>query len=113
MKLFNDDDRTLLPNIDEDFYLKNLDNWKLTRDLIHKIKKVFQFPDFQRSINFINKIAIISKKEGYYPEMTVRDNRVKIELYDDVVMGLTENDFAFAMKIDSLARKGQIKKRDK
>lgn len=104
MKLLYNEDRTLLSHQDEDYYMKNLDNWKLTRDLIHKIKKVFQFSDFRESINFIKNVATLSEKEGYYPEMTVRNNRVKIELYDDVVMGLTENDMAFAIKIDSLIR---------
>lgn len=66
-----------------------------------KITKTFTFPDFKKTMGFVNKVADIAEEEGHHPEMHVSFDKVAIELFTHAVAGLSENDFILAAKIDA------------
>lgn len=66
------------------------------------IVKAFLFPDFKRTIAFINKVADLAEKEGHHPDMRVSWGKAVIELSTHAVKGLSENDFILAAKIDKI-----------
>ena len=67
-----------------------------------KISKDYHFNDFLQTINFVNKVANVAEAEGHHPVMHVFYSKVQIELWTHSILGLTENDFILAAKIDQL-----------
>jgi len=67
-----------------------------------KISKTFAFKDFTQTIDFVNKVAALSEDEGHHPVMHVYYSRLEIELWTHAILGLSENDFILASKIDEL-----------
>jgi 4a-hydroxytetrahydrobiopterin dehydratase len=81
--------------------LKELDGWMLI-DGGGLLAKTFEFSNYQETIKFVNKVAIIADEEGHHPDMTVSYDHVGVELMTHAVGGLTENDFILAAKINEI-----------
>jgi 4a-hydroxytetrahydrobiopterin dehydratase len=75
--------------------------WLVIDDI--KILKDFYFKDFTQTIIFVNKVAEIAEAEGHHPVMHVYFSRLTIELWTHAILGLSENDFIIAAKIDCLS----------
>lgn len=67
-----------------------------------KIVKAFQFEEYADVIGFVNKVADLAEEEGHHPVMHVFFSVVKVELWTHAILGLSENDFILAAKIDEL-----------
>jgi 4a-hydroxytetrahydrobiopterin dehydratase len=67
-----------------------------------KIVKDFDFRDYPSVIGFVNRVAVLADEEGHHPVMHVYFSRVKIEIWTHAIVGLSENDFILAAKIDEL-----------
>ncbi len=72
--------------------------WEVVDDM--KIIKEFQFQDYPDVIGFVNKVAGLAEEEGHHPVMHVFFSAVKVELWTHAILGLSENDFILAAKID-------------
>lgn len=82
-------------------YQQNLSQpWELVDEM--KIVKTFQFKDYQEVVLFVNKVADLAEKEGHHPVMHMFFSAVKVELWTHAILGLSENDFILAAKIDEL-----------
>lgn len=82
-------------------YLKQLAvPWEVVDNL--KIAKDFEFKDYRSSIEFVNRVADLAEAEGHHPVLHVFFARVKVELWTHAILGLSENDFILAAKIDAL-----------
>ncbi len=77
----------------------DFDNWELKDD---KIVKIFQFPSFMNSINFVNKIADISESHNHHPIININWKTVKISLKSFDVNALTERDLNLAVDIENI-----------
>ena len=69
---------------------------------IMKIIKTFEFENFIETMSFVNKVADISEEEGHHPVMHVFYAKVEIEIWTHAIMGLSENDFILAAKIEKI-----------
>jgi 4a-hydroxytetrahydrobiopterin dehydratase len=67
------------------------------------IVKTFRFPDYYRSIAFVNALAYVAHREDHHPDLGVHYNRVIVRFSTHDVGGLSENDFICAAKADALA----------
>ena len=67
-----------------------------------KIMKSFNFKDYPEVIEFVNKVAELAEEEDHHPVMHVFFSRVDVELWTHAILGLSENDFILAAKIDEL-----------
>lgn len=76
--------------------------WKVVDGI--KISKEFEFDDYPQTINFVNKVAAIAEDEGHHPVMHVYYSRLIIDLWTHAILGLSENDFILAAKIDAIPR---------
>jgi 4a-hydroxytetrahydrobiopterin dehydratase len=86
-----------------DQYLTSLESpWEVLDE--KKIKKIFIFEDFKQSISFVNKVASLAEDEGHHPDILIMYNKVTIELWTHAIMGLSENDFILAAKIEKIAK---------
>lgn len=72
--------------------------WSLVDD--HHIQKTFQFPDFARSLEFVNRIGAIAEEQGHHPDIYLAWGRTEVKLWTHKIDGLTESDFIMAAKID-------------
>jgi len=79
-------------------YLKQA--WLVVDDM--KINKEFKFDSYTKVISFVNSVADISEQEGHHPVMHVFYSKVLVELWTFAILGLSENDFILAAKIDEL-----------
>jgi len=82
-------------------YLKHIrDDWKVLEN--NKISRDYSFVNYKHTMDFVNKVADLAEEEGHHPVMHVYYGKVIIELWTHAIMGLSENDFILASKIDKL-----------
>jgi 4a-hydroxytetrahydrobiopterin dehydratase len=82
-------------------YQKELkEPWEVVDEM--KIVKQFQFKDYPEVIRFVNKVADLAEDEDHHPVMHVFFSMVKVEIWTHAILGLSENDFILAAKIDEL-----------
>ncbi len=74
--------------------------WGIVDDM--KIVKDFDFKDYRSTIVFVDRVAELAEEEGHHPVMHVFFSKVKIEIWTHAILGLSENDFILASKIDEL-----------
>jgi 4a-hydroxytetrahydrobiopterin dehydratase len=74
--------------------------WHVADEL--KISKEFHFQNFLQTMSFVNKIAVLAEEQGHHPVMHVYYSKVLVELWTHAILGLSENDFILAAKIDEL-----------
>jgi 4a-hydroxytetrahydrobiopterin dehydratase len=85
-------------------YQKKIDGWDIIKDNkeIFFLSKKFNFKNFLKSQNFINKVAEISENEGHHPDILFGWGYAAIKITTHAIEGLSENDFILAAKIDQL-----------
>ncbi len=74
--------------------------WEVEDEM--KIVKTFKFKDYPEVIGFVNKVADLAEQESHHPVMHVFFSVVIVELWTHAILGLSENDFILAAKIDEL-----------
>lgn len=77
-----------------------LPNWKVVDE--HHITRTFTFPDFQKALDFVNRVGAIAEEQGHHPDILLTWGKVEITIWTHKVQGLTESDFILAAKIDRL-----------
>ena len=81
-------------------YMSMVQGWELSLDA-KKITKEYKFKDFIGAINFVNHVAEIAEGEGHHPDIKINYNKVKLTHSTHAILGLSENDFILAAKIDA------------
>lgn len=76
--------------------------WNKTEGDIDKIQKLFKFKNFEKSMDFVNKVAEIAEEQDHHPDIFIHWNEVTLTLYTHAINGLFDNDFIVAAKIDEL-----------
>lgn len=85
------------------FLERELTNWRVREEKY--LEKEYKFPDFKKSLEFINKAGALAEEEGHHPDILLYSwNHVKLTLYTHAIGGLSENDFILASKIDSIQK---------
>jgi 4a-hydroxytetrahydrobiopterin dehydratase len=77
-----------------------LPNWNVIDE--HHITRKFTFPDFQKALDFVNRVGAIAEEQGHHPDILLTWGKVEITLWTHAVNGLTESDFIMAAKIDQI-----------
>ncbi len=68
----------------------------------HHLEKDFPFPDFRNALDFTNRVGELAEDQGHHPDIYLAWGKVKITVWTHKINGLTESDFVFAAKSDSL-----------
>lgn len=84
--------------------------WLLVRDpsassgqaVVHKLTRQFKFKNFKEAMAFVNKVAQLAESEQHHPDIKIVYNRVQLDLFTHAALGLSENDFIMAAKINKL-----------
>ncbi len=79
--------------------LSALKDWKQDEDTI---VKEYEFPNFRRAVDFVDKVANVVEELNHHPTIIIDYNRVIITLTTRTHGGLTDRDFQEADLIDAL-----------
>ena len=81
------------------FLNKINNNWEVEND---KLSKEFDFTNYDKAVDFANKVIKIAIDEDHHPFIHINFKTVKIILFTHKINGLHENDFLLAAKIDKI-----------
>jgi 4a-hydroxytetrahydrobiopterin dehydratase len=79
--------------------LKNLEGWSVINE---KLRKEFQFNDFNEAFGFMTRAAMHIEKMNHHPEWFNVYNKLRIELTTHDAGGITNNDIMLAKILNSL-----------
>ena len=68
-----------------------------------QVERTFEFPDFVRSMRFVNELAAEAERVQHHPDILVRYSKVTLSLSTHDVGGLSQKDFDFAASADRLS----------
>jgi 4a-hydroxytetrahydrobiopterin dehydratase len=68
----------------------------------HHLEKEYKFKDFRAALDFTNRVGELAEAQGHHPDIYLAWGKVKLTLWTHKIDGLTESDFIFAAKADSL-----------
>ena len=87
-----------------DKYQKKIVGWELKNDneKNYYLEKKFKFQNFIESQEFVNKVGLISEKEGHHPDIYFGWGHAKIKIFTHAIKGLSESDFILAAKVDKI-----------
>jgi 4a-hydroxytetrahydrobiopterin dehydratase len=76
-------------------------DWKLVEDG-KAIRRELKFPDFWRTMSFVNALAHVANVEDHHPDLEIGYNYCRIRYSTHAIGGLSDNDFICAAKADAL-----------
>lgn len=82
--------------------LETLPGWSLVEDG-QAISRSFRFPDYYKTMAFVNALAFIAHREDHHPDLGVHYDRAVVRYSTHDVGGLSENDLICAAKVSLLA----------
>lgn len=66
------------------------------------LTRTYTFPDFHRTMAFVNAVAWIAHEQDHHPDMAVSYNRCTLRWSTHSVGGVSLNDFICAARVDAL-----------
>jgi 4a-hydroxytetrahydrobiopterin dehydratase len=90
-----------LPAADVKALLTALPGWELVEDGA-AIRKTFRFPDYYRTMAFVNALAFVAHAQDHHPDLGVHYDRAVVRYSTHDVGGLSTNDFICAAKAEQL-----------
>jgi len=88
-----------------DEYLKYLTDWKvqINEKKAFYLSRVYKFSDFEKSLEFINKLSSIAEEEGHHPDLKFGWGYAEVNIFTHAINGLSLSDFILASKIDMIS----------
>ncbi len=68
----------------------------------HHLEKEYLFKNFREALDYTNKVGELAEAQGHHPDIYLAWGKVKLTLWTHKIDGLTESDFIFAAKADSV-----------
>ena len=78
--------------------IEQLRDWEVVGE--HHLNKTYEFPDFQKALDFVNFVGGVAEAENHHPNICFTWGKVEIRIWTHKIDGLTESDFVLAAKID-------------
>jgi len=88
-----------MTDADVNAQLRSFDAWLFNAGAI---EKTFRFPDYHRTMAFVNAVAWIAHREDHHPDIAFGYNRCTLRFNTHSVGGISINDFICAAKVDAL-----------
>ncbi len=84
---------------DIDAHLAQAPGWALVDGALQKL---YDFPDYHRTLAFVNALAWVAHVEDHHPDLLVSYSRCTVRFNTHSVGGISINDFICAAKVDAL-----------
>jgi 4a-hydroxytetrahydrobiopterin dehydratase len=68
----------------------------------HHLEKEFSFKDFKSALAFVNRVGDMAEADDHHPDIFLAWGKVKIQVWTHTKNGVTERDYKFAAKAESL-----------
>jgi 4a-hydroxytetrahydrobiopterin dehydratase len=68
----------------------------------NQITKTFEFADFIKAVDFVNRLVAPAEKAGHHPDISISYNKVTIHLTTHDQGGITQKDFDLATELEQL-----------
>jgi len=68
----------------------------------HHLEKEYRFPDFRQALSFTNRIGDLAETVGHHPDIHLAWGKVRLVIWTHKIGGLSQSDFIFAAKADTL-----------
>lgn len=81
-------------------FMEHVPGWSLTDDA-REIYRVYRFKDFKEALAFVNEVGKVAEEQGHHPDIQLSWGKVEVRLTTHSIMGLSENDFIVATRIDA------------
>jgi 4a-hydroxytetrahydrobiopterin dehydratase len=78
-----------------------LPDWEVVDE--HHLHKVFRFPDFKQTLDFVNRAGAIAEEQAHHPDILLAWGKAEVTTYTHKIDGLTESDFVLAAKINRVS----------
>ena len=76
------------------------EGWTVAEE--HHLEKEYQFDDFRQALDFTSKVGEMAEEQNHHPDILLTWGKVKVTIWTHKIDGLTESDFVFAAKADTL-----------
>lgn len=83
-------------------HLEQINDWQISNNS-KWIFKEFEFDNFAKTLEFVNKVGAIAEAEQHHPNFDFTWGYCKISIQTHKINGLCENDFILAAKIDEIS----------
>jgi 4a-hydroxytetrahydrobiopterin dehydratase len=84
--------------------------WKVVNE--HHLEKEYMFKNFREALDFTNRLGEVAEQEGHHPDIYLRWDKVRLQIWTHNIDGLSENDFVLAAKADALPLRATTGKRE-
>jgi 4a-hydroxytetrahydrobiopterin dehydratase len=68
----------------------------------HHLEKEYRFRDFRTALAFTNRVGELAEAQGHHPDIYLAWGKVRLTIWTHKINGLTESDFVFAAKADTV-----------
>lgn len=68
----------------------------------HHLEKQYTFPDFVTALGFVNRVGEMAEAQDHHPDLCLGWGRAHVKIWTHKIDGLTESDFVFAAKTETL-----------
>jgi 4a-hydroxytetrahydrobiopterin dehydratase len=79
---------------------RQVPEWEVVEE--HHLRRSFRFKNFREALGFVNKVGELAEEQGHHPDICFGWGRVEVLVWTHKINGLTESDFIFAAKVDTL-----------
>jgi 4a-hydroxytetrahydrobiopterin dehydratase len=79
---------------------RQVPEWEVIEE--HHLRRTFRFKNFREALVFVNKVGELAEEQGHHPDISFGWGRVEVTIWTHKIDGLTESDFIFAAKVDTL-----------
>jgi 4a-hydroxytetrahydrobiopterin dehydratase len=79
---------------------RQVPEWEVVEE--HHLRRHFRLKNFREALDFVNKVGELAEEQGHHPDIYLGWGRVEVLVWTHKINGLTESDFIFAAKVDTL-----------
>jgi 4a-hydroxytetrahydrobiopterin dehydratase len=74
--------------------------WRIVDE--HHLEKDYRFANFAEALAYVNRVGAMAEEQSHHPDLLLAWGRVRVTIWTHKIDGLTESDFVFAAKCDTL-----------
>ena len=74
--------------------------WQVINE--HHLEKEYKFRDFKEALAFVNRVGALAEEQNHHPDLHLAWGLVRVVIRTHKIDGLTESDFVFAAKANTV-----------
>ncbi len=79
---------------------RQLPEWDVVEG--HHLRRAFRFKNFREALRFVDRVGELAEEQGHHPDISFGWGYAEVTVWTHKIDGLTESDFVFAAKVDTL-----------